>query len=132
MKQDKSTLPLIDEIFDEVKWSFVFTTLDLSQGCWQIKMHELCKEIKMIICRYGNFQFEVMPFGLKNSRARFQRIIENVLAYESIVKCYVDDVIVRSASMEEHMKHLMKVMSLLRKHRLRVRLRKCFLIQPKV
>ncbi len=58
MKLDKSSLPLIEEIFGEVKESTVFTTLDLFQGYWQIKMYESCKEMTNCICRYGTFQFE--------------------------------------------------------------------------
>ncbi len=78
------------------------------------------------ICRYGTFQFEVMPFGLTNSGATFQRMMDNVLANAINVKCYVEDVLVHSASMEEHIKHLENIMSLLRTHGLRVRLSKCF------
>ncbi len=57
MKQDRWPLPLIDELFDEVKESTVFKTLDLCQRYWQIKMHESCKEMDTFICRYGTFQF---------------------------------------------------------------------------
>ncbi len=95
-------------------------------------MQEPCKEMAPFICRYGTFQFEVMLFGSKNSGATFQRMMDNLLVNLSKVKCYVDDVVVHSATMEEHVKHLEKVMSLLRKHGLRVRLSKCFFMQPRV
>ncbi len=95
-------------------------------------MHEACKAMANSICRYGTFQCEVMPFGLKNSAATFQRIMDNLVANVSNVKCYVDDVIVHSATMEDHVEHLEKAMSLLRKRGLRVRLRKCFFMQPRV
>ncbi len=132
MKREGWPLPLIDEIFDEVKGSTVFTTLELFQGYWQIKMHESCKEMTNFICRYGTFQSEVMPFGLKNSGATFQRMMDNLLANVSNVKFYVDDVVVHSAAMEEHTENLEKVISLLRMHDLRVILSKCFAIQTKV
>ncbi len=132
MKRDRWPLSLTDEIFDEVKGSTVFTTLDLFQGYWQLKMHDSCKDLTTFIYRYGTFQFEVMPFNLKNSGATFQRMMNNLLANFSNVECYVDEVIVHSATMEEHIQNLETVMSLLRKHGLRVRLSKCFFMQPKL
>ena len=50
------------------------------------------------IFRYGTFQFEVTPFGLKNSGATFQGMMDNLFANVSNVKCYLDDVIVHSAT----------------------------------
>ncbi len=132
MKRDRRPLPLIDEIFDEVRGSTVFTTFKRFQGYWKIKMHEPYKEMTNFICRYGTFDFEVMLFGLKNSGVTFQRMIDNLLANVSNVKCYADNVIVHSVTMEEHIKHLEKVMSLLRKHGLRARLINCFFMHPRV
>ncbi len=76
------------------------------------------------ICRYGRFQYEVVPFGLKSSGATSLRIIDNFLANVSNVKCYGDDLIVHSATMEEQVKHLEEITLLLRKHGLRTRLSK--------
>ena len=106
--------------------------LEIFQGYWQIKMHESCNEMKNFICRHGTFQFEVIPFGLKYSAATFQNMMDSLMANVCNVKCYVDDVVVHSASVEEHVQHLEKVMSLLRKHRLHVRLRNCFFMRPRV
>ncbi len=74
----------------------------------------------------------MMSFGSKNSRAMFQRMMGNVLANASNLKCYVDDVVVHSASIEKHIKHLENIMSLLRNHKLRVQLRKYFFMQLRV
>ncbi len=73
-----------------------------------------------------------MPFGLKNSGATFQRMMDNLLANVSTMKCYVDDVVIHSATMKEHVQRLEKVMLLLRKHGLRVCFSKCFFMQPRV
>ena len=80
MKRERWPMPRVDEIFDEINGSTVFTTNDLFQGYWQIKMEESCNEKTTIICRYGTFQFEVMPFGLMNSGATFQRMMDRILA----------------------------------------------------
>ncbi len=78
------------------------------------------------------FQFEVVLFGLMNSGATFQRMMNYLLANVSNVKCYVDDVVVHSATMEKHLEHLEKVISLLRKHGLWVRLSNFFFMQSRV
>ncbi len=67
MHADRWPLPQVDELLGDMRGSSVFTTIDLFQGYWQIKMDETCKEEAALICRYGTFQFEVMPFGLMNS-----------------------------------------------------------------
>ena len=92
-------------------------------------MDEACKEKTTFICRYGTYQFEVMPFGLMNSGATIQRMMDNILANVSNVKCYIDDVVIHSATEEEHMVHLETVMKLLRKHGFRMRLKKCHFMQ---
>ncbi len=58
--------------------------------------------------------------------------MDNILANTENVKCYVEDVVVHLATEEELIAHLDKVMSLLRKHGLRLRLKKCFFMQPRV
>lgn len=70
--------------------------------------------------------------GLMNSGATFQRMMDTILANVSNVKCYIDDVVIHSATKEEHMVHLEVVMELLKKHGLRLRLKKCSFVQPRV
>ena len=119
----------VDEIFDEINGSKVLTTIDLFQRYWQIKMDEMCKEKTTFVCRYGTYQFEMMPFGLVNSGVTFQRMMNNILASVINVKCYIDDVVIHSATEEERIVHLDTVLKLLRKHGLRLRLKKCFFMQ---
>ncbi len=110
----------------------MFTIIDLFQFYWQIKKKESSKEMATFICKYGAYQLEVMPFGLKNSGETIQRMIDNILTNTENVKCYVDDDVVHSATQEEHIAYLCKAMSLLKKHGLPLRLKKCFLMQPRV
>ena len=132
MKSDKWPVPCVEKIFDDLRGSSIFTTLDLFQGYWQIKMDETCKEKTTFVCKFGTYQFEVMPFGLKNSGGTFQRMMDNILVNESNVKCYVDDVVIHSDTAESHVKHLENVFALLLKHGLRIRLKKCSFMQPRV
>ena len=125
MKRYKWPVPYVEEIFHYLRGSSIFTTLDLFQGHWQIKVDETCKEKTTFVCKFGTYQFEVMPFGLKNSGATFQKMMDNILVNVSNVKCYFDDVVIDSATAESHDKHLENVFVLLLKHGLRIRLKKC-------
>lgn len=79
MKRERWPLPHIVQIFDEVRGSTVFTTLDIFQGYWQFKIEGFCKEKTTFICAYGTFQFEYSPFGWRNSGVTFQRMMDSIL-----------------------------------------------------
>ena len=79
IKPSRWPIPLIDEIFDELMGCYIFTTLDLFSGYWQIKMEEALKDITTFATRFGNFRFEVMPMGLINSPSTFQKMMDEVL-----------------------------------------------------
>ena len=128
MKSDKWPVPFVEEIFDELKGSSIFTTLDLFQRYWQFKMDEIFKDKTTFIFKFGMYLLEVMLFGLKNSGATFQRITDNTLLNVSNVKSYVYGVVVHSATEES----LENVFALLLKHQLRIRLKKCSFMQPRV
>ncbi len=106
--------------------------VDLFQGYFQIKMDETCKEKAAFICRYGAFQFEVMRFGLMNSQATFQRMMDRILLNIANVRCYVDDVVIFSKNTEEHASHLANVFAILKNNRLRLGIKKYSFMQPSV
>ena len=132
MKTDKWPVPCAEEIFDDLKGSCIFSTLDLFQGYWQIKMHDSCKEKTTFICKFGTYQFEVMPFGLKNSGATLQIMMFNILVNVTNVKCHFDDVIINSATAKSNVKNLDNVFALLINHELRIQLKKCWSMQPRL
>lgn len=76
MKADRWPLPKIEELFDDLQGSAVFTALDLFSGYWQVKMDENSKEKTSFVTRFGNYQFEVMSFGLMNAPSTFQRMMD--------------------------------------------------------
>ena len=80
-------------------------------------------------CRYGTFQFTVMPFGLSTAPATFQRMM-NTIFFEMLdlgVLVYLDDVLIYSKTVEEHIILLDKVFALLQKHKLYLKEKKCSL-----
>lgn len=125
MKADRFPLPKIQEIFDELIGGKVFTTLDLFSGYWQIRLSEACKEKTTFVCRFGTFQFEVMPFGLMNAPSTFQRMMTAILSDLPFVRVYLDDVVIFSPDLEGHMGHIREVVARIAKHGLKLKIKKC-------
>ncbi len=132
MHADRCPLLRVEEILVDMRGSSVFITIDLFQGYWQIKIDETCKKKAAFICRYGTFQIEVMPFGLMNSQATFQRMPDRILLNVAHVLCYVDDVVVFSKDTEEHASHLENVFATLKNNGLRSKIKKFCFMQPSV
>ncbi|KRZ50459.1 Retrovirus-related Pol polyprotein from transposon 17.6 [Trichinella nativa] len=115
---DAQPLPRIDDTLDALAGSQWFSTLDLASGYWQVEVAEPDREKTAYSTPMGLFQFRVMPFGLCNAPATFQRLMENALRGLTIKGClvYLDDIIVYGRTEEEHLERLAKVL-----HRLHVR-----------
>ena len=111
-KKDNYPLPRIDEILDSLKDAKWFTTLDLASGYWQIKVKEEHREKTAFITKFGTYEFKVMPFGLCNAPATFQRTMDKVLKgiKDLFVMVYLDDVIIYSKTFNEHLKHIEEVL----------------------
>ena len=129
MKPDKWPLRNIEEIFDDLEGSKVFSTLDLFSGYWQVRMGEECKEKTTFVCCYGTFQFEVMPFGLMNALSTFQRMMDYVFRDILFVRVYLDDVVVFSDSMSSHVEHMLQVFEAIAKSGLKLKIEKCAFAQ---
>ena len=84
--------------------------------------------------RYGHFEFLVLPFGLTNAPASFMGIMNEIFHdyLHSFVLVYLDDILVYSKNLEEHLEHLQRVLLRLRKHKLYGKLSKCEFAQKKV
>ena len=101
-----------------------FSTFDLFQGYWQINIYEKCKDNTILVCKFGTYRFEFMPFGLKNSCATLHGMMEDILVNVANDKCCVDDVVTYSATKESYIKYLENVYLLLLKHGICIRLEK--------
>ena len=75
-KKDAYPLPRIDEMLNALSGSQWFSTLDLASGYWQVAMHSNDREKTAFVTRYGTYEFIVMPFGLCNAPATFQRLMD--------------------------------------------------------
>jgi len=87
----------------------------MRDGYHQIPMKYTDRVKTAFTCRYGTFQFTVMPFGLSNAPATFQRMMNNIFfeMLDNGVLVYLDDVLIYSKTVEEHIQLLDKVFTLL-------------------
>ena len=109
------------------------STLNLARGYWQVPVAEESKEKTAFTTPFGLYEFNVMPFGLHNAPATFQRLMNRVLeGCQEFALAYIDDVVVYSKSWEEHLQHLHKVFSCLQHAGLTLKLRKCQFGKSKV
>lgn len=120
-------LPRIQECLDALGNASVFSKLDLTAGYNQIRLQE--KDVKKTAfnTREGKYEYLVMPFGLKNAPSDFQTIVNRVLMpyLNQFVVVYLDDILIYSASHEEHLEHVKKVLEVLRENKLYAKPEKC-------
>ncbi|KAJ1155279.1 hypothetical protein NDU88_008012 [Pleurodeles waltl] len=125
-KTDAHPIPRADELIDKLGAAKFLSTFDLTAGYWQIKMAPGAKEKTAFSTPDGHYQFTVMPFGLKNAPATFQRLVNQVLAgLESFSTAYLDDIAVFSSTWQDHLVHLKKVLKALQSAGLSIKASKC-------
>lgn len=125
-KPNSYPLPLIDDILALLGKAKYFTSLDLKSGYWQVLMDENDKEKTAFACHRGLFEFNVMPFGLTSAPAVFQELMAIVLqGLNHYATAYLDDILIYSETLEDHLVHLQNVFNRLREHGLKLKLKKC-------
>jgi hypothetical protein len=116
----------MEDLIEELGDAIFISKLDLTKGYWQIPLSPDCQEKTAFITPQGLYEFTVMPFGLMNAPATFQRMITKVLAgTEQFAGAYLDDVIIHSTTFDEHLEHLRLVFECLRQAELVAKPSKC-------
>jgi len=133
-RKDSHPLPRITEALDALGGAQWFSTLDLRSGYWQISMSDDSKEKTAFITHNGLYEFNVLPFGLCNSPATFQRLMTHALRglEWDICLVYIDDLIIFSRTFDAHLLHLEKVFKRLKEANVRLKPSKCYFVQSKV
>jgi len=134
-EKDAYPLPYIEEILYSVGNDVKFlSTLDLFSGFHQIPMKKEDRDKTCFTTIYGNYNFKVMPFGLCNAPATFQREMNRIFL-PLIGKCmfvYMDDLVIFSCSLEEHLKNLQDIFNIIKENGLKVNLSKCHFLKKEV
>ena len=133
-KRDVYPLPRIDDSLAALQRGKFFTSLDMSAGYWQIAMAKDSIEKTAFVTDSGLYEFLVMPFGLCNAPATFQRYMDAVLAglKWNCLLVYIDDIIIFSPTFEEHLRDLREVFIPLRGANLSLNPEKCFICKEKL
>ncbi|KAI5323243.1 hypothetical protein L3X38_032315 [Prunus dulcis] len=132
--KNKYPIPLIADLFDQLGGAKYFTKLDLRSGYYQVRIAPGDESKTACVTRYGSYEFLVMPFGLTNAPATFCTLMNKVFHpfLDKFVVVYIDDIVVYSNSLEEHLEHLQKVFQVLRENQLYVKREKCSFVQEEV
>lgn len=117
------TLPLIQELRDRLQGAKYFTKFDIPAAFHRIRIKEGDEWKTAFRTHLGHYEYLVMPFGLTNAPATFQAYINNVLReYIDVFVCvYIDDILIYSRTLEQHVEHVRKVLRALKKHNLRLK-----------
>lgn len=131
---DKYPLPNISDLLDQLGNCQYFTTLDLASGFHQIEINPKDIEKTAFTVENGHYEFVRMPFGLKNAPSTFQRVMDNILLGIQNERClvYMDDIIVYSATIHDHILRLTEVFKRLRKANLKIQPDKCEFLRKEV
>ncbi len=118
-------MPILEELFDSIGDSNIFTIMDLKQGSNQIVV--IAKDYKKTTFHGSNKLWEwlVMPFGLKNAPVFFQRVMDKVLKGANFLKCYIDDVLVHNKGLLQHLAHLEELFKRLHEVIMKIHPKKC-------
>ena len=125
--KDLFPIPRIDQLLDATVGHLRMSFLDAFQGYHQIPLSLHDQEKMVFRAPNGNYHYRVMPFGLKNAGSMYQRMVTRM--FESQIgrnmEAYIDDMVIKSKKVEEHLVNLGEIFSVLREHKLRLNASKC-------
>jgi transposase InsO family protein len=126
-RKDRYPLPLIDETLARISQAKIFTKLDIRQAFHRIRIHPDSEELTTFRTRYGAYKYKVLPFGLTNGPATYQRYMNDVLFdyLDDFCTAYLDDILIYSDDPLTHHEHVNKVLQRLRDAGLQADIRKC-------
>jgi hypothetical protein len=127
MVKDKFSIPVVEELLDELNGACYFTKLNLRSEYHQVRMHPEDVAKTTFRTHHDHFEFMVMAFGLTNAPPTFQALMNGVLQNYlcRFVLVFFDDILIYSTSWSEHLQHVRVVLTALRQHRLVVKQSKC-------
>ncbi|GJT51286.1 putative reverse transcriptase domain-containing protein [Tanacetum coccineum] len=125
--KNRYPLPRIDDLFDQLQGSSVYSKIDLRYAYHQLRVHDKDILKTEFRTRYGHYEFQVMPFGLTYAPAVFMDLMNRVCRpyLDKFVIVFIDDILIYSKTKEEHDAHLRLILELLKKEELYAKFSKC-------
>ncbi len=126
-------IPNKQDLLNRLSDSIIFSKFDLKSGFWQIQIHEDDKNKTTFTTPFGHYEWNVMPFGLKNAPSELQNIMNEIFnPFNKFYIVYIDDVLIFSKSIDEHWKHLHSFLRIIKFNGLVVSTPKIKLFQTKI
>ncbi|GJT49184.1 putative reverse transcriptase domain-containing protein [Tanacetum coccineum] len=118
--KNRYPLPRIDDLFDQLQGSSIYSKIDLRSGYHQLKVQEEDIPKNAFRTQHGHYEFQVMSFGLTNAPAVFMDLMNRVCKpyLDKFVIVFIDDILIYSKSKKEHEEHLRQILKLLKKEEL--------------
>ncbi|KAH9273416.1 hypothetical protein BASA83_004077 [Batrachochytrium salamandrivorans] len=132
--KDRNPIPLISELLRTLSTGKIFTTLDLRGAYNLLRIKEGDESKTSFITKYGQFEFLVMPFGLANAPAQFQRMMNSLFrdVIGKHVLVYLDDIVIYSDSMSDHIAQVQNVLRVLQDNGLYCKAEKCHFYKSEI
>ncbi|GJY85761.1 putative reverse transcriptase domain-containing protein [Tanacetum coccineum] len=115
--KNRYPLPRIDDLFNQLQGSSVYSKIDLRSGYYQLRVREKDIPKTTFRTRYGDYELQVMLFGLTNAPAVFMDLMNRVCKpyLDKFVIVFIDDILIYSRNEKEHEEHLKAILELLKK-----------------
>ncbi|GJW70574.1 putative reverse transcriptase domain-containing protein [Tanacetum coccineum] len=125
--KNRYPLPRIDDLFDQLQGSSVYSKINLRSGYHQLRVRDEDIPKTIFRTRYIHYEFQVMPFGLTNAPAVFMDLMNRVRKpyLDKFIIVFIDDILIYSRNEEDHANHLKIILKLLRKEKLYAKFSKC-------
>ncbi|GKC18452.1 putative reverse transcriptase domain-containing protein [Tanacetum coccineum] len=125
--KNRYPLPRIDDLFDQLQGSSVYSKIDLRSCYHQLRVRDEDIPKTTFRTRYRHYEFQVMPFGLTNAPVVFMDLMNRVCKpyLDKFVIVFIDDILIYSRNKEEHVNHLRIILELLKKEKLYAKFSKC-------
>lgn len=127
--KDRYPLLRIDDHLQNLRGSSVFSSIDALDGFHQVPMDPRDIDKTAVVTPFGSYVWKVMPMGLANAPAMFQRMMNRIFGTLPFLKVYMDDILIHSANICEHFTHLEEFLQACQDHDIRLKRSKCHFFQ---
>ena len=124
--KDRYPLPRIDDHLQNLRGSSIFSSVDALDGFHQLPMNGKDVDKTAVVTPFGSYVWRVMPMGLANAPAMFQRMMNRIFGALPFLKVYMDDILIHSVDKEKHFEHLEDFLEVCQRNDIRLKKSKCY------